>query len=312
MKSHPKVVIVGCGKVGGSLAIQLNRFGWPITGIAGRGFDRAQALADELGATQTTTHPWEITRDAGIVIIATPDGVIRSVCEDIARNGGFTAGTVVLHCSGAHSSALLNPAADSGAAVGSLHPLQSFAAIVRDQNPFEGIIMAVEGASDAVDTAEQMATSLGATPLRLKTAGKTLYHAAAVVASNYLVSLVDAAQEMLRAAGIPEEKAFSVLAPLIHGTLNNIAHRGTTEALTGPIVRGDGETVALHLEALQSLLPHLLPAYCSLGRQALRVARRRGHLSRDADDDLDRLLARCKTVDDDGDAASHTEPPHGQ
>jgi predicted short-subunit dehydrogenase-like oxidoreductase (DUF2520 family) len=150
--------------------------------------------------------------------------------------------------------------------------------------------MAVEGLRAAVDMAEQMATALGARPLRLKTEGKTLYHAAAVVASNYLVSLVDAAQEMLHAAGIPEENAFSVLAPLIHGTLNNVDRRGTTDALTGPIVRGDKETVALHVAALGALLPHLLPAYGSLGRQALRISRRKGHLSADVLAALDELL----------------------
>ncbi|MFH1981427.1 MAG: DUF2520 domain-containing protein [Pseudomonadota bacterium] len=290
MNALPEVVVVGCGKVGSSLAIQLKRLGWPIKGLASRRMASAVALADEIGISRTTETPWEITPNAGVVFITTPDGAIAPVCAAIAENNGFTPGTVVLHCSGAHPSTLLAAAAESGAAVGSLHPLQSFAAVSRDQNRFSGIIMAVEGMPSAVDCAADIATALGARPLLLKTEGKTLYHAAAVVASNYLVSLVEMAVEMLVASGISEDAAFSVLSPLINGTLANIAARGTTEALTGPIVRGDADTVSLHLDALQSLRPHLLPAYRSLGRQALDISRRKGHLPAETLAALERLL----------------------
>lgn len=291
MTSLPDVVVVGCGKVGGSLAIQLKRLDWPIRGLASRRLSSARALADELGSARATDIPWEITPGAGVVFITTPDGAIGPVCNAIARNKGFTPGTTVLHCSGAHPSTLLATAAEAGAAAGSFHPLQAFAAVVRDRNPFSEIIMAVEGAPLAVKTAEHMAVALNAIPLRLKTEGKTLYHAAAVVASNYLVSLVDVALEMLTTAGIAPENAFSVLAPLINGTLANIAGTGTTEALTGPIVRGDAETVALHMDALRQQLAHLLPAYRSLGQQALRITLRKGHIPDETLAALERLLA---------------------
>lgn len=295
MNSLPDVTVVGCGKVGSSLAIQLKRLGWPIRGLASRHLAPAQALAEELGVNRATDAPWQVTTGAGVVFITTPDDAIGPVCEAIAENHGFTPGTVVLHCSGAHPSTLLAAAAEAGAAIGSLHPLQSFAAVSRDRNRFSGIVMAMEGMPEAVNTADKIANALGARPLRLRTEGKTLYHAAAVVASNYLVSLVDVAMEMLVASGIAEGEAFSVLAPLINGTLANIAACGTTEALTGPIVRGDADTVALHLDALQSLRPHLLPAYRSLGRQAIGIARRKGGLPEEVLTALERLLTELPT-----------------
>jgi predicted short-subunit dehydrogenase-like oxidoreductase (DUF2520 family) len=289
MNSRPALVIVGCGKVGGSLALQLKRRNWAITGIAGRRLSSAQASADDLGVGCATDAPWEITRDADIVVITTPDAVIRTACETIAGRHGFSPGVVVLHCSGAHSSSLLESAAEAGASVGSMHPLQSFAAVVRDKNPFEGIIMAVEGMPDAAAVAGEMAATLGARVLPIETDGKTLYHAAAVVASNYLVSLTDIAVEMLKTAGIAEADAYPVLAPLIEGTLANIARVGTTDALTGPIVRGDHETVALHVEALGNMRPELLPAYAVLGLQALDVSSRKGHLD-------PRIVKKLKTL----------------
>lgn len=297
MTEKPNVAVVGCGKVGGTLAVQLHRLGWPVTGLASRRLASATALRELLGSGQTTETPWEVTPSSGVVFITTPDDAVRPVCETIAENGGFTPGTVVFHSSGAHSSELLARAAEAGALTGSLHPLQAFASIIEDRNPFEGIIMAVEGHASAVDIGRQMAHALGARPLALKTDGKTLYHAAAVVASNYLVSLVDTALEMLGAAGIDRGDALDVLSPLIKGTLNNIARHGTTEALTGPIVRGDTDTVALHLEALKARLDHLLPAYRSLGRQALGIARKKGHLSEDTIAALRHLLSDEPTAD---------------
>ena len=211
-------------------------------------------------------------------MITTPDGIIETACRQIADAGGFRRGQTVLHCSGALPSTILSAAAEAGAHTGSMHPMQAFAAIATEESPFKGIVMAVEGSKDAVTAAREMVTALGARPFTIRTEGKMLYHAAAVVASNYLVSLLEIATQMFSEAGIPEAESFGILEPLLQGTTANIGRSGTRDALTGPIVRGDTETVSAHVEAIKDAMPHLLPAYKSLGLVALDLTRRKGEL----------------------------------
>jgi len=190
--------------------------------------------------------------------------VIESVCESISKQNGFSPASVVLHCSGAHASTILNSARKSGASIGSMHPLQSFASVDITQNPFKGIRVAIEGDSMAVSTSAQMARDLEALPLQILTEGKPLYHAAAVVASNFLVTLMGAALRLIQQAGVPADEAFAVLRPLIEGTLANIDRSGVHQALTGPVVRGDVQTVETHIQAIGKAMPDLLPFYTCL------------------------------------------------
>ncbi|MFA7426326.1 MAG: Rossmann-like and DUF2520 domain-containing protein [Desulfosarcinaceae bacterium] len=274
----PQIAIVGCGRVGTALAIWLHRAGYPICGLASRRLQSAEAVAALIGPQPCSQEPQAVTADADVVFITTPDGVIETVCRQIAGAGGFRAGSVVLHCSGALPSTILAPARQSGAWIGSLHPLQSFAAPSLDRNPFGGIIVSVEGDGPALQTAEALATDLNAHPQQILTEAKTLYHAAAVVASNYLVTLLDLAFTLLQGAGVPPGDAHGVLRPLIDGTLANVARIGPPAALTGPVARGDAETVARHLEAIGARDPESLTLYRALGIATVDVAEKGGHL----------------------------------
>jgi len=150
--------------------------------------------------------------------------------------------------------------------------------------------MAVEGQPAAVKAAEEIAGRLKAKSFAIKTEAKTLYHASAVVASNYLVTLQGMAFRLLEAAGISAEDAFDVLGPLIEGTVSNIRKNGIANALTGPIVRGDVETVQEHINAMTEQTPALVPLYKLLGRYTVDVADARGSLSRSVSDQLKDLL----------------------
>ena len=282
--------VVGCGKVGTLLAKYLVSVGYPVHGLASRTLASAEKAATLCGATRVTDDPMTVTRDAGMVFITTPDGVIEDVCTAIAEKGGFTEKTLVFHCSGSLPSTVLSAARRTGAVIGSIHPLQSFATTTGDKNPFEGIVMAVEGEDEAVNAGLDMAEILGARGFKINTSAKTLYHASAVVASNCLVALVDFAYQLLEASGIGYDDAYTVLGPLIEGTLSNIKTVGPTQALTGPVVRGDASTVADHLAAIDKDLPHINALYTALGRQTLEVAKRRGTLSGAAVDALEELL----------------------
>lgn len=224
---------------------------------------------------------WDAAGKAEIVLITTPDGAISETCREIVEHGGVSEKSTVLHCSGALSSEELSAARLSGAGIGSLHPLQSFA-MEKSGNPFAAIMMAVEGDTVAVQTAGQMARDLGARPFAITTAGKIFYHGAAVAASNYLVTLMRLAVDLMAAAGVAEDQAFSVLKPLIHGTLKNIEDVGVFHALTGPIARGDAAIVEKHLAAIQEISPDMVRLYCALGRETINIARATGALSESA------------------------------
>jgi len=288
----PSFAVVGCGRVGSALGRHLAGAGYRPAGFSSRRPESARDAAMLAGAPDKWfAEPWDAARTADILLITTPDGVIAETCREIAEKGGIRNGAVVLHCSGMLPSTILAAAADGGAWIGSMHPLQSFAARQHPDNPFAGIMAAVEGDAAAVEVARMMATDLGSTPFVIQTGGKTLYHAAAVAASNYLVTLMAVAVELMAASGAPRQDAFRILKPLVMGTLGNIETLGAADALTGPIARGDLDTVAAHIAAIGNLSPDMLKFYKQMGRATVPLARSKGTLSETAARRLLEMLA---------------------
>ncbi len=288
--TKPSVAIVGCGKLGTALARRLAACGYPLAALASKRLSSARTLAARVRAESVSDRAWEVLTAARVVFLTTPDGVIQDACEQIAGEGGWRPDTLVYHCSGAHSSALLAPARAAGAVVGSLHPLQSFASTAIKGNPFDGIVMSVEGDEQAVKTGHAIAEDLGATCFTIRTDTKTLYHASAVVASNYLVTLLEFAFRLIEAAGIDRRDAFGVLKPLIDGTLANVEAVGIPEALTGPVARGDVATVGAHLDAIAAQAPDLESLYKLLGRHTVAVATAKGALGEEQARAIGRLV----------------------
>ncbi len=286
----PSFIIVGGGKVGTALGRQLALNGYRPLGVASRRLESARKAAKIIGTEAVTAVPWEITPGVDLIFITTPDGMIAPVCDEIRKNQGFSAGSTVLHCSGALPSTILNVGEQSGVFTGSIHPLQSFAAVDPSGNPFSGIMAAVEGDAQAVRVAREVGETLGAVCFLIKTEAKTQYHAAAVVASNYLVTLMNIALRLLAAAGIEQGEAFAVLSPLIQGTLTNIQTVGVPEALTGPIARGDSETVARHVRAVGRDNRELGALYRQLGLATIPLAREKGTLSAEKEAALRKIL----------------------
>lgn len=286
----PTFAIIGCGRVGTALGRELASAGYPPAGFASRRLSSAKRTAEAAGfAERATADAVDAVRDADVVFITTPDRAIAGACGRIAGKNGFKKGSMVFHCSGSLPSTILSPAKSCGAFIGSLHPLQSIAADL-DVNPFERIMMAVEGEEPAVSAAEKIAAGLGATPFDIRTEGKVLYHASAVVASNYLVTLLDLSFKLLAAAGVSEDQRFAVLNPLIRGTLNNIKTVGFPHALTGPIARGDVLTIEDHLRAMTEM-PRAEELYRVLGKATIDIALAKGTLSPEAAEKIRKLLA---------------------
>ncbi|MDY6952473.1 MAG: Rossmann-like and DUF2520 domain-containing protein [Thermodesulfobacteriota bacterium] len=286
------VAIIGCGIVGSAMGKLLARAGYRITGVATRSLETAQRAARAVGAERFSDSPWDMSQGAQVVFITTPDDAIQSTCEAISSHKGVATGAVVMHCSGALSSHVLSSARGCGAAVATLHPIQSFASVDQAERLVPGSFCGVEGDEEALPLVRQIVRDLGGVLMEIAPEGKTLYHAAAVAASNYLVALMHLALELNRAAGVAPELSFKALQPLIKGTLSNIDAKGIPEALTGPIARGDVDTVAAHVKAMEERAPALLPLYRSLGLYTVGLAKEKGTLSKEGGERIIYLLGK--------------------
>ncbi len=272
-----QVSIIGAGAVGTGMGILLSQRGYTIAGVASRTLISAQRAAARLSCP-ACEQPEEAARRADIVLITTSDRAIGAVAAAIAGRGGFRTGQTVIHMSGSLTAAVLAPAQQAGARILSLHPLQSCADADRAVANLPGSVFSLEGDREALPLGKRLVTDLGGEYFVISPDAKPLYHAAACVASNYLVSLVDLSRRLMQAAGMEAEMAAHALDPLIKGTLENINDKGIPGALTGPIARGDFSTVRDHLRAMAVAAPHLEETYRALGRYTAGVAGRKGSI----------------------------------
>lgn len=287
--NKPSMAVVGAGKVGSALALLLSQRGYMITGVADKSLSAAERLAGELKVL-ATGKPEEITGSADVVFITTPDRVIARVAEEISEKGGFIAGQAVFHTSGAHPAEAVGAARRSGALAASLHPLQSFADVNMAMENLEGSYFALEGDAGALPVAEQIVRDLGGRSFTIAAKDKPLYHAAACIASNYLVSLMHLATGLFNRFGLSREEAFQALFPLVQGTVSNIAQVSPTLALTGPIARGDGTTVEGHLAALGEVGKQEMDLYRILGLYTLKVALEKESINLDQEERLKEIF----------------------
>lgn len=279
-----RVGVIGPGRAGTGLALAWARAGHEVR-LHGR---RARPVPAPL---ILTTGPADVPPPwidwATVIVCAVPDDAIAPLARVWAEAGAVRSFQVVLHLSGSRDRTALEPLLDCGAALGSLHPLQTLVEPERAPEHLRGAWAAVEGDPRAVEMAERLAHDIGLHPFRLRPEAKALYHAGAVFASNYFVVVEAIAQQLLERAGLERENAWAALVPLVRGTFDNLTRGAPAEALTGPVVRGDVVTVERHLTALPEADRAL---YRALGNAALDVVRRRG-LDADTVARLERALA---------------------
>jgi predicted short-subunit dehydrogenase-like oxidoreductase (DUF2520 family) len=267
------IAIVGPGKVGTALGVLYARSGHRVAAIGGRDPKRTQVAADTVGTGVKACDVIEAASLANWIILAVSDDSIENVCDTIAAKGGFQAEAVVVHCSGALSSTELAAARRlRGCHVGSMHPLQTFPTVEAAIERLPGTDCFYEGDKKACQFITHFARAIGMKQVPILSERKALYHAAAVMACNYLVSLMDAAIEAAGLSGIENKTAWSALEPLVNATLHNVGDLGTTGALTGPIARGDISTVRRHLLALDREAPSLGSLYRELGLRTASIA----------------------------------------
>lgn len=212
--------------------------------------------------------------EATVLVLAVPDGAIGEVADVLAAQGAPGPGCVALHLSGASPASALAALVERGYAIGSLHPLQTVADPARGAERLRGVFFAFEGDPAARSAAAEIVAAAAGRMLDVHAGDKARYHAACVFASNYIVACAAVATRLLAgAASIAEEEAARALRPLWGGAVGNLDQMGPTEALTGPVRRGDVETVRAHLDALDG---ETLELYVELASEAVRIARQAG------------------------------------
>jgi len=294
--------IVGTGAVGTALTRALLSVGCRLDHIVSRRRASAESFRREIGGDGTVVSARDSAlSESELLILAVPDDALPALADDLASSDADWSGTVVLHTSGALDSRLLLPVALLGADTGSFHPIQTFGPGA-GPDVFEGITVGIEGMPGALSAAHALADALLCQAVELDPDHKTLYHAAAVVAGNYITTLLGVAQEMWDSAVDSEISFTAALAPLARQSLDNALEFGPDEALTGPVARGDVGTIERQMDALGRVAEHLLPLYGVLAVESVHLAVRSGRLSTDeAVPVLDAIHARIdRTVRTDG------------
>jgi predicted short-subunit dehydrogenase-like oxidoreductase (DUF2520 family) len=248
----------------------MRELGWTIGAVVTRNQSSARRAVRFIGAGTPLVGLSRRVLASTCVLIATPDGAIEEIANELARIGGEDLqGQVVLHTSGAMDSSVLHAARSCGASVGSMHPLQTFNGVTVP--PLEGKVFAIEGDPMAVRTARKIARALGAAPAQIEPRNKPLYHAAGALAAGHTLVVVEAAIQLLMSLGMKRTEAMRALLPMTKQVLQNYERLGPRAAWTGPLARGDYEVVAKHLNVLQQYSPEYRDAYDALNRLAERV-----------------------------------------
>ncbi len=274
LPSGLRVGVVGAGRVGAVLAAALEAAGHRVVAAAGES-DASRLRIAELLPQARHEKPTSVARGCDLLLLTVPDDMLPNVVAMLAASGAIHEGQHVVHTSGRHGLAVLDPAVAVGARVVAMHPAMTFTGTAVDLPRLSGCVFGLTAAPAQRAFAEDLVAALGGRPMWVPEEMRTLYHAALAHGANHLVTLVTEAMEMLTAAGADDPAA--TLRPLLSAALDNALVQGDA-ALTGPIVRGDVGTVRAHLADLVANAPQTLGSYVSLARATLDRAVTDGRL----------------------------------
>jgi predicted short-subunit dehydrogenase-like oxidoreductase (DUF2520 family) len=283
------ITIIGAGKLGTNLAYALFRKGHRIKALSDKKLSSARESRQLIGQGKVYDKNRAAARYGQWIILSVPDDAIQPVVRELADSEIDWHDRFVFHCSGLHTSECLNSLEKKGALVASIHPAQSFSRKKPNLRVFENIFFGLEGKQEAIDLAIGITRQLGGKYFILEAQYKPLYHTACSIASNFLVTLLDTASELLSKAGLADSMVSQVLMPLVQGTLQNVNKFDAGKALTGPVARGDKTSIVMHLEALHNF-PELRALYTTLAYRSLQIAKREHYLSEEKIKAMEALL----------------------
>lgn len=260
--------VIGTGLVGTALTIRLEEVGHRCIGVHTRSRLSYERFRKHSAREHLSLE--QLVPSVDCLFITTQDANIRAVSETLYSKNLVIPGQVWIHCSGSLPSDVLRVRDDLPVRCLSLHPLQAFASVDNALEILPGTHFGIEG--DDEEFGEGIVKDLGGIPHHILASQKALYHAGAVVASNYLVALASLAVELFSEAGFQKDEALESLLPLMKGALSNLEQVGLPQALTGPIARGDAQVVQGHLDHMPL---SLIEIYKSLGAKTLELGKKK-------------------------------------
>ena len=291
------ISIIGAGRTGRALGRRLREQGWKIHSVVTRSQATARRAVRSIGGGSGSGDLSPSVLSASVILISVPDSAIHAVVNRLAAFGrAELQGKTVFHTSGALSSEALRRLQTLGAAVGSIHPLQTFSGV--GIPALDGRTFAIEGDPAAIRMARAITRALGGQPLLLAASSKPLYHAAAAISAGHVLVLEEIAIRIFISLGMKRQEALKAALPLTRQVLENLEHIGARVAWTGPLARADYSVIAMHEDALKPLPLEYLDAYRAVNRLAARL------LARDSDSVLRELAkvssntdSQCKSIE---------------
>lgn len=265
-----RIGIIGAGKVGTTLGKYLSIHGKNVTGFYSRTHESADEAAT-FAETETYSSLCKLVEKNDVIFITTPDGVIHQVWGELLHQD--ISNRIICHFSGSLSSHVFSGREEAGASGISMHPMYAFSDKFHSYEQFHTAYLTLEGDPEAVAVMKPMWEAIGHHVLTLKAEDKIKYHAAAAMASNEMLGLMQASLDILSECGFSEKDSMALLTPLVQGNIASMLEKGCVNALTGPVERGDAQTVRKHLHALEGSKAGKI--YQSLGSTMVELAKRR-------------------------------------
>lgn len=284
-----KVTIIGTGALGSVLAKALFAKGIAIYSLFNRSSGPLKNLAAEVDCSLTGTFPRNYKELGNLIFMTTSDQVIKNTAKNIALlNKDFSEKTIV-HCSGTESSRVLSPLQKKGAKIAAFHPVQTFTPDSKSED-FKSIYFDLEGDEESKILLKEIAKVLGSHWVDISIDSKKYLHAGAVMASNYLLAVLDTAAEIAKMGEIKKSEAQKIFLPLAHKSIENaVAANNLSEPISGPVARGDTSTIAAHIKLLRQN-PEILRLYKELGMKTIKLAEKKDSISTEQQKKLTKLF----------------------
>lgn len=289
-----RIGIIGPGRVGSAFALGLFNAGWEISAVFGRRPEFLQDLAHKVRARIAPSIA-QVIAEADLIFLTIPDDLVGGFAQEISKISKTLVDKIFFHTSGVLEAGILEPIRKRGGIIGSIHPLQTFADRDTGWKNLPGSWFALDGDEKALSQGEELVQALCGKSFSLTQGTKPLYHTAACIAANYLVTLEYISAQLFRLCGVQEESFYAIFGPLIEKAVENIKNKGAPNALTGPVSRGDLGTVRLHLEKLQDQAPEFVGFYQVMLQHTVDLASRHGYIG---EEQVNGFLAFLQTKGD--------------
>ena len=287
-----KIGIIGLGRVGCSLALVFNDLKFNIKGLYTRSNETFEVICKKIDDTKIENNIHSLINDCNLIFISTPDSEIRAISDIVVTQGIDIKDKVFIHLSGACDSKELKSIKDEGGYTGSLHPIQTFADKYNSFNGLKNIYFGFEGDERAYQLCCFITDMLSSKLIKIPKENKPLYHAACCVISNYFVTLSYVAKELMINAGIDSNDAITALMTLVNKTVDNVSNLGPEKALTGPLARGDINTINSHINTMNSHkeIMEYKEIYTALGLLTTKIALKNELINKKVSEEIIRTL----------------------